>query len=229
LLRAKPEQLKKLQAIAKELATPDRDRAKPHISEEYRAVLDRLHGAFAADNEKQVEELEDRLSELTESEEPELDDGVAITPSARKHVAEVLRTLRPRQVAEYVGAISEDIGDPQERLIAAFEQIRSDKTENWEEVRDEQADDLAWLLGGLDSARFKAIHDEVANLLTDVHKLDSDTFTKQRSDLEKKARGIGSDVAATDVLRHAMERALAQLLSNPELGPAVEARLKSAK
>ena len=59
--------------------------------------------------------------------------------------------------------------------------------------------------------------------------LSDDAFEKQRTALEKEARALGNGVSSLDVLRHAVERALARLLSNPRLVPALEARLRSAK
>ncbi len=54
-------------------------------------------------------------------------------------------------------------------------------------------------------------------------------FKAQRDDLDKEARKVVGDVGPTDVIRHYMERALAELLSNPRLGAAVEARRGKGK
>ena len=229
LLRMTTDQLKKVQPIAKEIAAPDRDREKPRVSEDYRRVLVSLCDALAADDEDKVEQLEDRLSELTDSESPELDDAVAVTAAARRRAPEVLQILRPRQLGSYLGSIAEEVGDPQERLVAALADVRSDKNTDWEQTRDDIAEDLGWLLGGLDTARAKAVHEQVAALLNRSRRLSDDAFEKQRTALEKEARALGNGVSSLDVLRHAVERALARLLSNPRLVPALEARLRSAK
>jgi hypothetical protein len=229
LLRTKPDQLQKLQEIAKRLAIKERDRAKPRASDEYRGVLASLHAALAADDQDEVEDLEDQLSGLTDSEEPDIDDAITITDDARKHVPEALRILTPQQIAEYLGSIAEDVGDPRQRLAAALEKVRSDKENDWEQIRDDLADDLSGLLGGLDAARSKNVHDAIVSLLNKSRKLDADAFDKQRSELKKDALAIGGDVAPTTVLAHAAERALARLLSNPRLSSALEARLKRAK
>lgn len=226
LLRITPEQGKSIQKIAKEIAAPDRKRAKPQASDDYRRVLASLRDALAADSEDKVNELEDRLVEATETEEPELDDAVRITAAARRKVPQVLRLLRPPQLASYFGSVAEDVGDPQERLVAALEQIRSDEDEDWEQTRDDLAEDLGWLWGGLDHDRNKALRGDVVALLNKARRMSPEEFKKQRAELEKEARSFGADVLATDVLRHAAERALALLLSNPRLGEALQARLK---
>jgi hypothetical protein len=229
LLRVTVDQARAMEGIAKKIVAPDRDREKPRLSDAYRRILAGLHDALAADDEDKVDDLEDQLTELTDSEEPELDDAVHVTAAARRRVPEVLRNLRPQQIASYLGSIAEEVGDPQQRLVTALEQIRSDKNDDWEAMRDELGDDLSWLLGGLDVARRKAVRDEVASLLTKSRNLNSDAFDKQKPDLDKAARAIGAGVEPIDVLRHAVERALARLLSNPRLVEALQARLKAAK
>jgi hypothetical protein len=226
LFRMNGEQVKKLQAMAKELAAPDREREKPRVTDDYRRALASLRDALAADDQDKAEELEDRLSELTESESPELDDAVGVTAAARRRVPEAFRLLRPKQLGNFFGSVAEEVGDPQERLVSALEQVRSEKNDDWEDVRDDLADDVAWLLGGLDADRSKLVRTEVADLLTRAHNLNEDEFGKQRADLEKAARGIGANVASTEVLQHAAERALARLLSNPRLSQALQVRLK---
>jgi hypothetical protein len=228
LLRMTADQVKKLQSLAKEIATPDHDRDKPRVSEDYRRVLSSLCDALAADDEDKVEELEDRLSELTDSESPELDDAVPVTVVARRRAPEVLRLLRPRQLASYLGSIAEEVGDPHERLVAALAEVRSEKNPDWEETRDEIAEDLGWLLGGLDLARAKAIREQVAAFLDRAHHMTDEAFGKQRAALEREARAFGAGVSSFDILRHAVERSLARLLSNPRLVPALEARLRLA-
>jgi hypothetical protein len=228
LLNFTTEQVKKLQGIAKKVAEPDRDRDKPRITDEYRRVLVGLREALAANNEDKVENLEDRLAELTDSENPELDDAVSVTAVARRHVVEVFRLLRPKQLASYFGSIAEEVADPQERLAAAVEQVHVDKNDDWEDVRDDLADDLGWLLGGLNAERSKAVRGQITELLTKAHNLNDDEFGKQKADLEKAARAVGADATSMEVLRHAVERALAKLLANPRLGPALEARLRAA-
>jgi hypothetical protein len=226
LLRVTPEQSQKLQELAKALAIEDREREKPRMSDEYRRVLLKLHEALLRDNEDKVEELEDRLAELTESESPELDDAVPVTPAARRRVAEALRILHPQQLATFLGSIADEIGDPQQRLVTALEEVRSDKLEDWEGVRDDLADDLGWLLGGLNVKRSKDVSDEVVALLTKARNLTDASYTKQKAKLENQARAIGADVGPTEVLQHAIDRTLARLLSNPRLDEALQGRRK---
>jgi hypothetical protein len=113
--------------------------------------------------------------------------------------------------------------------VAALADVRSDKNSDWEETRDDVAEDLGWLLGGVDPARDKAVRDQLVTLLNRARRLSDDAFEKQRAGLEKEARGIAAGVNSFEVLRHGVERAVARLLSNPRLVPALETRLRSAK
>jgi hypothetical protein len=226
LLRATPEQMKQLQKMAKDLAAPDRDRQRPRVSGDYRRVLADLRDALVADDDDRVERLEDRLADLTDAEDPQLDDEVKVTAAARRLVPEALRLFRPAQVAGLIASLSDEVGDPQERLADALEQARSVKSGEWEEARGEMADDLGWLLGGLDASRAKAVRSEVTALLNKARGLSDEEFESRREELEQEARRVGADVPPTEVLKHAVERALARLLSNPRLGVALQARLK---
>lgn len=228
LMRVTTEQAKAMERIARDVATPDREREKPHASEGYRRTLARLRDALAEDDDDKVDDREDRLSELTDTEGPELDDAVRITAAARQHVPRALHLFRPTQVAGYLGSIAEEVGDPQERLVAALEEVRPGKEADWEDTRDDLAEELGWLLGGLDAGRAKEMRGAVAALLTRAHNLSDTDFAKRRADLEKESRALGADVGPTDVLRHAVERALARLLSNPRLAEALRARINHA-
>jgi hypothetical protein len=70
------------------------------------------------------------------------------------------------------------------------------------------------------------VSDQVVQLLIQARALKDDEFKRERRDLEKSARQIVGEVGPMQILRHAVERALAELLSNPRLPTALEARLK---
>jgi hypothetical protein len=63
-------------------------------------------------------------------------------------------------------------------------------------------------------------------LLIQVRALTEEEFKAQRPELEKMARAIVGDLSPLDVLRHALVQDLAELLSNPRLAAAIDARLK---
>ena len=59
--------------------------------------------------------------------------------------------------------------------------------------------------------------------------LDDKAFETGRDDLEKSARELATKVGPTDVVRHYLERTVAEVLSNPRLAASIEMRLKKKK
>ena len=79
---------------------------------------------------------------------------------------------------------------------------------------------------GLDVDKADRVNDRVAALLIRVRSLTNEEFAKQQPDLDQAAAKIVGDVGALEVLRHYVEFDLANLLSNPRLAAALDARLK---
>ena len=104
--------------------------------------------------------------------------------------------------------------------------VRGLKDEQWKQLRDEVSEEVARLVAGLDTEKAGHVSDRVVQLLIQVRALKDDEFKKERPELEKTARQIVGEVGPLDVLRHAVERSLADLLSNPRLAAAIDARLK---
>ena len=66
----------------------------------------------------------------------------------------------------------------------------------------------------------------MAKLLDRAYALDDVQLKKQRSELNEELAGIKNLAGPTDILKHGIEQDLAELLSNPRLLPAVQARQK---
>src|SRR5262249_51613702 len=134
-LKTTPEQARAIQKFAKETASPAKPR-KAKASANYRQLLADLRDALGEDEEERVTELEDKLDKLSRKEKPEFEEEVEITAAARKRAPEVLRLLKPSQVASYVGSYADDIGDPRDELLDALGVVRTWKLEEWKEQRD---------------------------------------------------------------------------------------------
>jgi len=203
----------------------------PHptkVSEEFQQTLKDLRAALLEDNEVQIADLTLALDELRDKENPDFED-VEITAGSRRHAAEVLRILGARQVMGYLSAFADEFPDPVEKLTDAFEEVRKLPANEWEDLREEIAGQVGWLAAGLDLTAEKKVHDRVTAFLERVRRLKPDEFTAQEAELERTARIIVGPVGPTEVIRHFMERSLAELLSNPRLSIAVEALLKKAE
>jgi hypothetical protein len=229
-LRLTPPQLKRLQRLAE--GTAARPAAAPgvRVSKELRRAMKNLHRALveAKDPEK-VEQVIDEVERLRDAEEPELHDDFEVTEEAEEKVAEALRLLTASQVAAFAGAYSDVIADPRELLREALDKVRGLPAEEWKEYREAVGEDVGRLVGGLDAERAQRVNDQVVQWQIVIRSLTDDEFKSQRDDLGKQIEELVGDIDPTEVLRHFLEHTLAELLSNPRLNAALEARLKHAQ
>lgn len=226
-LEVTPPQLERLRQLAPETAAKPMAAAKGKASAAVRAAMMDLRDALrdATDDEK-IEDLSDKFYDLVDAEKAELDNNFEITDEARQRAPALLKSFTVKQVTSYLAQNASEVIDPGERLSEALTMVRGLAPAKWKEYRDEISDQLGFLIGGLDPDKAQRAGDQVVQLLIVVRSLKDEEFETRRPELEKKARAIVGDLGPTDVLRHYMEHALAELLSNPRLGAAVAARLK---
>ena len=229
-LRLTNEQMKELAKYAKDAAEPARKRNQGKASDEYRKVLTELRDALAAaSDDDKIGDLEDAFTELEEKEKPDMDDSVEATGPARKRAPELFKKMRPSQLASYLGFLADDVVDPQDVLVSTMKEIRSANNEEWKDRRDDLAEELGWLLGGVDEKKAQKVNDQVVAFLNKVKALGDDEFKAKQADLEMEAEKLTGDVGPDRVLRNRVERTFAELLSNPRLGAALVLRLKESK
>jgi hypothetical protein len=225
-LKATPEQAQAIQKLIKETAGPDKKRAPGKVSKEYHQLLVEVRDALAEDDEERVEALEDQLEELTITEAPELDEAVELTDAARKQAPAVLRQFRVHQVAGFIGMYADQIADPVEKLQDALEKVRGWQLAEWMEKRDALGQEIGLLVAGIDRAEADKVRDAVVDLLAKTRTMKEADYEAKRAELGREAAGLASKIGPTDVLRHFLEHALAEMLSNPRAAAALEARLK---
>jgi hypothetical protein len=197
------------------------------VSDNYKQVLEDLHAALVlATDEDQIDNLYDQYDQLNQSDKPKFDDDFEISEAARKAVPKILRQFKSGQVAGLLSYKVDELVDPQDRLFAAFEEVRKASNEEWQSVRDDAARDVGYLTAGLDGPKDKRICEKAASLLDKARKLNDEEFKTQRAELEKQAKSLIGDLGPMDVLRHAVEYDLGRLLSNPRLAEALKQRLK---
>ena len=193
------------------------------VSAEYLKALQDLRTALIEDNGVRIADRTETLEELRDKENPEFEE-VEISAAARRHTAELLHALSARQVMGFLADFAEEFPDPRDKIEEAFDEIRQAK--KWEELRDEVAGQVGWLVGGLDTAVESKVRQHVAELLNRVHKMNDEEYKNQQAELERQIESIVGKVGPTEVIRHFIERSLAELLSNPRLSEAVAARLQ---
>ncbi len=185
------------------------------VSEKYRKTLLALRDAFAKGDDEGIDTHFKALDEIREKEEVEFD-GIDITAEARKQAPALLRLFGPRQVTHYLLGVTE-FPDPVERLIGALEETRELRGDAWAAARDDAAAQAAWLIAGLDDKAEAALKVKMTAFLDGAQRLDDGEFKKQRPALIREARGFLGTLGPTDIIRHYMERVLAETLSNHRL------------
>jgi hypothetical protein len=195
------------------------------VSPELTRALHEMRAALLENDDEKIDEASGKLDKLRDKESPDFDE-VEISEGARKHTPEFFRTLSARQVASYLTDYADEFPDPLEKIQDAFDDVRKLPGREWEEMRDEVAGQVGWLVAGLDYKAEEAVSKQVTDLLNLVHGLKDEDYKAQRGRLDAEARAIVAKVGPTDVIRHFVERSLAELLSNPCVAAAVEARRK---
>jgi hypothetical protein len=223
-------QIDALGKLAREITPDGQEREAAKVSDKYRKALLALRDAFTADDDDRIDGRAKALDELRSKETPEVDDGIEIVAAARTKAVEYVAHLKSRQIASYLAGVGDDdLDGPAERLSAAFEESRKKSGEEWDEARDAAAEAVGWLVAGLDADASAKVTDQAKTLLERAHLLSDADFKAQRKELDSAARKLVGDLSSMDVLRRVVEHGLAELLSNPRLGAAVEARLKTMK
>jgi hypothetical protein len=223
-----PAQLKELAKLAKDTAMKPRERKEPKANEKFRTALLELRAALRKNDEDKIDDLIEKVDKLRDSEEPKLDDKIEVTEAARRSALEAIRLLGAKQLADYV-VLYEDLPEPLAKVRETLKDNLKSKDDAWKKARDEAADEVGWLVGGFDTARVTKVKEQVTALLDKGHAWNEAELKKQQDELGKSMREIMGDVGPTEVLRHIVQRDLADLLSNPQLPAALELRLKDEK
>jgi hypothetical protein len=207
--------------------------AKPAVlpgvqaTDKYRQTLTQLRDALIdANDSDRISSLQEKLGDLDDSEDPKLDNDVEITAAARRLAPEALKLLKPRQVTSFLDANQDVYSDPLELLLKGLDQSQTLADDDWKALVRETVDEVGWLLGGLDRKKARTVEQKVEQWLGQVRGLKEAEFKKRRADLEQAARQYVGLVPPTAVLHNIAERALAELLANPQSAAALEARLK---
>jgi hypothetical protein len=223
MLNFSPTQLQQIEKVSKDSAMPPRER-KGKASAEFRKILSNLRDALAQDEDETIDTLGDQLDQLSESEKPELDDSIASTEAARKAVPELLKQMKVTQYVAYVVLISDQVVDPADELKEKLDKVRQLSLAEWKEQRGEVADGVGKLLAGIDTKKVEKVREKVLAVLNQARTLKEEDYKKKRPDLEKEIDDLTTENGPGEIVKHIVELALADLLSNPRLAAAVEAR-----
>jgi hypothetical protein len=222
------EQLATLRKFAKETAPEPAVREAGKGSADFRRTLTALREALVEDDDDDlIDQLQEEIDGLRDNEAPELDADFEVTDAARSYASKLLRLLSARQIACYLAAHAEEIPEPLERLLEALEKVRALDAKEWKELRAAVSAEVGQGVAGLDGDKAAQVSDQVVQLLIQARALKDDEFKEQRPELEKMAREIVGNLSPLDVLRNVLVQELAEILSNPRLPAAIDARFNN--
>jgi hypothetical protein len=219
----------------KEIPQPPRDRLAK-VSKNYLKVLTDLREAFITNNEDRISELSDQIEELTSSESPELDDAIDLTPKSRGAAIGFLRGyMDARRIATYISAYGKEFPDPKGLILKNTRDTLGvwPPKAVWKDTRDFVAKEVGFAYAGLNEKLQEEIAVKVGELLDRAYGMTPAQLLKEfstpSSGLRSQLNGICNPYGPTDVIKHVLERDVAELLSNPRLGAAIKARVEYLK
>jgi hypothetical protein len=219
--KAQMESIQKVSATTMQKPPP---RKLVKVTERFKKTITDLRDALIEGDEEKIDELFGKLEEYRQKEDPDFED-IEITTAAREQAPLLLAQLSARQVAAYVASIP-DFPDPVDRLLETMDESRKLRGKQWQSLRDDSAYQVGWLVAGLDSKAEEKVREKATALLDRAYKLNDKEYTTERAALEKEARALVGKLGPTDIIRHVLERVLAEILSSHRLEAVIQALKK---
>ena len=213
-------QLEALLRLAKGTAGTPRSTGAMKVTPAFLKTLKALRSALLDDDDDRIGDLKEKLGDLLDKDKIQLDDRVPISDAARRSAAQVIRLMQPGQVLAYLQVIDDEEVNLFEILDEAIEAGKGAEAGRWKALRDQAAGEAAWLIVGSDEAKSRVATKFLASLLDQHHnaKPGKNAF----ADLEKQVQQLTAHLDPFEILRHVMEREMAELLSNPRLPLAIQ-------
>jgi hypothetical protein len=228
------ERLKEFKTYSACAQKEEKKREEAKVSDAYRKTLVELRAALIADDVERIEEFDKKLQDLQKAEEPDLDDRVEITDEARKKAGLFVHNhCSADQVITYLASYGKDLPNPRTLLYNAM-RVTTKKPgtfgkkatpEEWKEIRAFTIREVAWQVGGLNLKKGDRVEDRVGALLDKAYAMSDAELKKNTPFLRKQAVIIAGAVAPFDLLKTVIDQDVAEMLSNPRLIPAANARL----
>jgi hypothetical protein len=221
------DQLKVLAKLAPETREDDRPRTRARVSREFEKALQELREALTdPEDDDRIGDALAEYAKIQEKEDPDLDDSVEITETAKDKAPEILRSLSARQLASFLVGYGDQFPDPVEDMKATLARVRELPEDQWKVLRRVIGQSIGDQVAGLDGEKGAQVGDEAIQILIQARSLDAKAFERERPALEKKIQDLVKNVGPLEVIRNTTEIALATLLSNPRLEAALKARTK---
>jgi len=238
LLDLSKEQLAALREAAAGAAEDQRSESAP-ANKALRALFIKLQAALEAGNDDaSISSLRNQVVELVNSKGIELDDTVRPTSAAHAAAAKALDTLKASQLAAYIAAHADDVGDPIELMNDGLTALREAKaatqpnSDEADDIASETSSSVAVLVAGMDGPKAATVAERVTEWLKSNAQLSEADFNANEKKRDAEAREITGSIGPSDVLEHWLQEQMAVLLSNPQAIRAIDlmaARRKSAE
>lgn len=199
-------------------------RQAARASAEYRRALQELHAALVkGEDDESISELQESLEDAEDANEPDLDDDVEITPAGRRRAVEAFAMITPKQVARFLES-QDDLDDVKDNLKRALDGAGKLSDTEWRELTADVVSELSGQLAGADLDRARVVAAKLAIWMRTVRSMSERERAQKRPELEKQISEILDSVPAAERRDNVARRALAELLSNPRLTAAIDAR-----
>lgn len=211
-LEATPHQLTEIARAAKTTAGGAGKREPAKVSAAYVDALQQMRRAILANDEDKVEKLRTQIDELEGKESPDLDDAIEITDGAEIEAVRLLNMFSPRQVVAYAQSLEDEFPDPVQVVLDGQEEGRKLKDEEWQTARNRIADEVGWLVCGLEGDKSSKLSEQVSAYLEQTHAGEA-----KGGNRDAEIRKIIGKPGPVVLLKNVMEHTLAELLSNPQV------------
>jgi hypothetical protein len=220
------EQLATLRRWAADTMQKPTKRQPPRATPEYRRALLELYVALRDHAEDaRIDELTEKLDDVAEDSDPDIDDDVELTPASRKRAPEAFALLNKQQVARFFEH-QEEPKDAKEMLRSAIDHAGKASDAEWKELSEEIISDLGNQRGGVEIDRARTAAGQLTSWLRMVRSLSDRERQQKRPELEKALMDLVDTVSPEQMRENLAMRALAELLANPRLVAAIDARSK---
>src|SRR6185437_8556799 len=181
-----PDQLHALAKLAAGAAEKPTE-PPPRLGQNLHKTLVELCDALARGDDNKISELQDKADEL--QEQSKLDDPtIEPTDAGRKRSADLIKMLTPGELANFISMHSDEIEGPAETLIESFDDLHADSDDDFKDDLSDTVHEVVELARGFEGD--KRLADDVSDLLTKMHKLNTAQFKSQRPALEQQAQTI---------------------------------------
>ena len=211
-LEATPDQISEIARAAKTTAGSPGQRESAKVSGPYLEAMVQMRRALVAKDDDKIEALRTQFDQLEEKNPPDLDDQVEITDGAEIEGVRLLSIFTPLQIVAYAQSLDDDFPDPVQLIVEGLAEGRELKNEEWERARSRLAEEVGWLVGGLQGDKASKIEERVSAFLNEKH-----GAAGKSGDREPEIRKLLGSPGPVVILQNLMEHTLAELLSNPRI------------